>query len=177
MAPMQGGSPKDGDTTSPIDLRAGHEALGDISDDELSGLDSLGHYQGGDQEGTKVVALVAEDVQRAIDAGVSIASTLIAPLPKSQVARLETEGLDPYVIRQSVVIVGRSKEVSNLVIPDDDQVSRQHAALIFARGDFYVEDLASSNGTFVGGRRITCEKLKSGDEIRCGAHRLRLLVG
>ena len=47
-------------------------------------------------------------------------------------------------------------------------VSRRHARLWFDQGVWFVEDLQSSNGTFVNNRRINRAQLTEGDELRCG---------
>ena len=47
-------------------------------------------------------------------------------------------------------------------------VSRRHARLWFDQGSWFVEDLQSSNGTYVNDKRINRTPLKDGDELRCG---------
>ena len=52
---------------------------------------------------------------------------------------------------------------------DDLTVSKRHARIISNdRGEFILEDLASSNGTFLNGAQVTTKKLQEGDEIRIG---------
>ncbi len=144
--------------------------------EELDPLDTLGEFDGeGANPGTAVVSLVAEDVQRAIEVGVSVATTMIEPLPTNLVASMEMDdGSLPFIIRKSVTVIGRSKEVADIVISAESQVSRHHAAIIFAKGEFCLEDLESTNGTYVGERRIKRVKLKPGDTIRIGKHTMRL---
>jgi pSer/pThr/pTyr-binding forkhead associated (FHA) protein len=52
---------------------------------------------------------------------------------------------------------------------DDPFASSAHAR-IFSRGDFmYVEDMGSTNGTYLNGRQLrTAERLKMADVIRIG---------
>src|SRR5215212_12236088 len=52
---------------------------------------------------------------------------------------------------------------------DDPFASSAHAR-IFSRGDFlYVEDMGSTNGTYLNGRQLrTAERLKVGDLVRIG---------
>jgi FHA domain len=52
---------------------------------------------------------------------------------------------------------------------DDPFASSAHAR-VFSRGDFmYVEDMGSTNGTYLNGRQLrTAERLKPGDVIRIG---------
>ena len=56
----------------------------------------------------------------------------------------------------------------NLVISDEFASSR-HARFQFAHGLWYVEDLGSTNGTWLNGRRIhSPQRLKKGDKIKIG---------
>jgi pSer/pThr/pTyr-binding forkhead associated (FHA) protein len=52
---------------------------------------------------------------------------------------------------------------------NDEHASSQHALFQFAHGLWYVEDLGSTNGTWLNGRRIfASQRLKKGDKIRIG---------
>lgn len=52
---------------------------------------------------------------------------------------------------------------------DDVKVSRLHARFIReGPGEYYVEDLASKNGTFLDGKRVTRTRLFSGDRLHVG---------
>lgn len=50
----------------------------------------------------------------------------------------------------------------------DDRVSRQHFAVAPAEGGYHIQDLKSTNGTYVNGVRITEGPLKPNDRIRVG---------
>lgn len=66
------------------------------------------------------------------------------------------------------VTLGRSR--TSTVRLEHESVSRSHALLTFDRGEAVVKDLASSNGTFVGGKRIEREtRLVNGDRLQLGA--------
>lgn len=55
----------------------------------------------------------------------------------------------------------------------DVEVSRRHARFETHNGVVYVEDLKSSNGTFLNGRRVTeAIEVREGDEIDVGTTRL-----
>lgn len=65
------------------------------------------------------------------------------------------------------LIVGRSKICDIFV--DDEKMSRQHFIIYDREDGFYVEDLNTTNGTFLNGRQIDREvRLSRGDKIRAG---------
>ena len=73
-----------------------------------------------------------------------------------------------YPISSRVSYIGR-EDVNQVIIPND-AISKKHAKLTFADGKFYIEDLSSSNGTFLNGTRVhTRTVLRNGDLIRLGA--------
>jgi pSer/pThr/pTyr-binding forkhead associated (FHA) protein len=73
----------------------------------------------------------------------------------------------------SVCILGR--DPNSTVHLEEESVSKQHARLSRETGRFVIEDLDSSNGTFVNGRRIHgSTELRAGDLIRLGAVILKL---
>jgi len=57
-----------------------------------------------------------------------------------------------------------------------EEVSRRHAELKVTPDGVMVEDLGSSNGTFVNDRRITRQLMKPGDELRLDTIRFLLLA-
>ena len=68
------------------------------------------------------------------------------------------------------------KEVAcDLVIPDDEYVSRRHARIFRSNGMIFLEDLGSSNGTFLRVRRPIV--LQDDDEIVIGTSVLHLETG
>jgi pSer/pThr/pTyr-binding forkhead associated (FHA) protein len=67
------------------------------------------------------------------------------------------------------------RNTDNDVILDDDQVSRHHARITRQGERFLLEDLSSSNGTFLREQRLaagTPSELVDGDEIQIGSTRL-----
>jgi signal transduction histidine kinase len=64
------------------------------------------------------------------------------------------------------VTIGRDS--GNVVRLDDIEVSRRHAEVRRAGDGFTVDDLNSSNGTFVNDRRVERAALSGGDRIRIG---------
>ena len=76
------------------------------------------------------------------------------------------------------VTIGRLAQ-AGICIPNDPEASRQHSRLFFRDGDWWLEDLGSANGTFIGefaaSRRISsATKLIPGQILRVGLTRLRL---
>jgi hypothetical protein len=58
--------------------------------------------------------------------------------------------------------------LGNLTV-SDDHASSHHARFQFAHGVWYVEDLNSTNGTWLNNRRMfSAQRLKKGDKIRIG---------
>jgi hypothetical protein len=63
------------------------------------------------------------------------------------------------------------------IILEDEKISRKHASIIVIReNQFAVSDLASKNGTFVNGVRLTRRNLQHNDLIRLGDTTLRFTV-
>jgi FHA domain-containing protein len=63
------------------------------------------------------------------------------------------------------------------IVLDDEKVSRKHASVVIIReGQYAVQDLASRNGTFVNGIRLTRRNLQHNDLIRIGNTTLRFTV-
>lgn len=72
-----------------------------------------------------------------------------------------------YTLTEELLTLGR--EGSNEIAVNDPEVSRQHARLAFQSGGYVIEDLGSTNGTFVNGSRIAGPyALSNGDEIGLG---------
>jgi hypothetical protein len=67
------------------------------------------------------------------------------------------------------VTVGRGGGCG-IVLADDTYVSTLHARMFQSNGETFVEDLGSTNGTFVNGRRLTtgATRLKRGDQVQFG---------
>ena len=69
--------------------------------------------------------------------------------------------------------LGRSSQ-SSIVLKSDDYASGRHALLTRHGGLLYVEDLGSTNGTFVNGRKtVGATPIRDGDTVRVGSTTFR----
>jgi hypothetical protein len=69
------------------------------------------------------------------------------------------------------------RDLDNEIVLADPTVSARHAVVSRRSGAWWLEDLASTNGTFVNGRQIapeTPELLRSGDVVQIGEVRMRI---
>lgn len=74
----------------------------------------------------------------------------------------------------TALVIGRSEEC-NISIPSEE-ISRRHAQVKPTQDGLAVEDLGSSNGTFINGQRVQHGLLKPGDELRLDAIRFLLVA-
>ena len=73
----------------------------------------------------------------------------------------------------AVATLGR--DVNNTIVIEDPFASSEHAVLSFRGRTWYVEDLGSTNGTYVNGGRVDgVAPIGFGDELQVGQVRLRL---
>ena len=78
--------------------------------------------------------------------------------------------VDEFVLRQDVVTVGRSSD--NDIQLSDTTVSQHHAKFIINGEGLLIEDLNSTNGTYINGEAIRRHQLQNGDEVMIGQHKL-----
>jgi pSer/pThr/pTyr-binding forkhead associated (FHA) protein len=72
-----------------------------------------------------------------------------------------------------VIMIGRGADCQ--LILDDDYVSTRHARVVATPNGIYVEDLGSTNGTYVNGQRITAPTtITLVDSVRIGKTVMRL---
>ncbi|WP_339742696.1 GGDEF domain-containing protein [uncultured Rubinisphaera sp.] len=57
----------------------------------------------------------------------------------------------------------------------DDSISREHACITFRDGACYLQDLGSTNGTFLNGEEIQNTEIRPGDRITVGSYIFKLL--
>ncbi|MFZ7124731.1 MAG: diguanylate cyclase [Desulfobacterales bacterium] len=111
--------------------------------------------------------------------------TALAELPKelyeeensSQAALLVIYGTHigkSYFLGPDEQIIGRSERADILI--DQDSVSREHARIKPEMDGYSVQDLGSTNGTFVNGQKVESALLKDGDRLHVGETILKFLT-
>jgi predicted component of type VI protein secretion system len=85
---------------------------------------------------------------------------------------LERKPVQVYDVGSFVTNIGRAEDMH--IVIDNVSVSRRQAQIrLQDDGSWAVQDLGSSNGTFLNGQRLTgAERLKRGDEISFGKYSL-----
>ncbi len=72
-----------------------------------------------------------------------------------------------FALISEELYIGR--DISNDIVINDAEISRKHVRLTFQADQYVMEDLGSTNGTFVDGQRITGPHiLTSGNKIMMG---------
>ncbi|PWB72827.1 MAG: hypothetical protein C3F07_11010 [Anaerolineales bacterium] len=72
-----------------------------------------------------------------------------------------------YTLEGDQITIGRDS--TNEIVINDAEVSRRHARLTFQGGKYVLEDLGSTNGTFVNGQRLAGPRvLKTGEVVSFG---------
>ncbi len=92
-------------------------------------------------------------------------------MPGSLVLTLNQSVLGEFSLDKERLLIGRKPE--NDIQVDNLAVSGQHAAIITILNDSFLEDLDSTNGTFVNGKLVKKHALKHGDVITVGKHELK----
>lgn len=72
------------------------------------------------------------------------------------------------------IIVGRSSDLDMVLV--EEMVSRKHARIRVAGTQITIEDLGSTNGTFVNGEKIQSAQLREGDRVLIGTSILKLVA-
>src|SRR3954463_11686812 len=71
------------------------------------------------------------------------------------------------------IVIGRSSDLD--MVLGEDMVSRKHAKISTVGNQIMIEDVGSTNGTFVNGEKVKRARLKEGDRILIGTSILKLV--
>lgn len=106
---------------------------------------------------------------------VSMPTQVVSPMPAAP---------SPTLVATSGPLTGQrfsvqghveaGREATGIPLGFDSATSRRHAAFSPATGGVQVNDLGSTNGTFVNGQRVQNATLRPGDEVRIGGTTFKL---
>jgi pSer/pThr/pTyr-binding forkhead associated (FHA) protein len=121
-----------------------------------------------------VVTEYQRAVSPSVDSGMLLFGTPVAPA-WGRLLQVTLSGVacDILHLSRQEVVLGR--EQGDIVFSDDEFMSRRHAQVSIREGRPRLEDLGSSNGTFIRLRGVYA--LTSGDFIRMGDELLRFDLG
>ena len=88
--------------------------------------------------------------------------TILKKKKNSEIKTIETD--------KAEITIGRNP--GNDIPIDNLGVSKQHAKIIKHDGGYVVEDLNSTNGTFINDKRVARAVLNNNDEVHIGKHSL-----
>lgn len=116
----------------------------------------------------RVVRSLLRDLRAAArEPGASLGRLVVIESPAGDPEQGRSFDLD------AITTLGR--DVNNAIVVDDPFASAEHAVLTYRGRSWYVEDLSSTNGTFVNGRAVaSVAPLGFGDEVSIGQVRMRL---
>lgn len=93
--------------------------------------------------------------------------------PAITLTRIGMDEFEPASYQKSELFIGRDQSASVPVM--DETVSARHARLVYRHNQWWIEDLKSTNGTFLNEEPVqTMTVLVSGDEIRVGQTVMRV---
>jgi hypothetical protein len=72
-----------------------------------------------------------------------------------------------HPLTKNTVVLGRNAGVD--IRLNDRSVSGEHARIINSSTGYEIEDLSSTNGTYLGARKVMRSRLKNGDRVRIGS--------
>jgi hypothetical protein len=72
------------------------------------------------------------------------------------------------------IFIGRSSELDMVLV--EDMVSRRHAKITVTDGQIFIQDLGSTNGTFVNGEKVKRARLQEGDRVLVGTSIIKMVA-
>jgi len=96
--------------------------------------------------------------------------------PPITLSRQAGEGSTPHYFTSQEILIGRDPVCDCQI--DDMTVSASHARLSYHHGQWWIEDLNSTNGTFLNQEAVLIPVVvTSGDELRCGQVFFMITIG
>jgi pSer/pThr/pTyr-binding forkhead associated (FHA) protein len=116
----------------------------------------------------RVVRSLMRDLRSAArEPGTSLGRLVVVASPSGEPTAGRSFDLD------AITTMGR--DVNNAIVIEDPFASSDHAVLTYRGRGWFIEDLGSTNGTYVNGRVVSAvAPLGFGDELAIGQVRLRL---
>ncbi len=94
----------------------------------------------------------------------------LPPVGAKLIVRSKGTIIAEHLLKKQRVLLGRQSDKDIFI--HDKRVSRSHAQLVRINDVFFLQDLDSSNGTFLGKKKIKWHSLRSGDVFRIGGHEI-----
>lgn len=87
--------------------------------------------------------------------------------------------IDEVVIKEVQITKDRTtlgRRPYNDIVIDNLAVSGEHAVILMAGADIFLEDLNSTNGTYVNGKAVKKQQLRHGDGIEIGKYKIKFMA-
>lgn len=86
----------------------------------------------------------------------------------------ETGRRRPYILKKDITVIGRSEEAD--ITLQQRGVSQKHCRIIKKNSEYFIQDMGSTNGVRVNGRKIERTVLLKGDKILLGKAQLYFMI-
>lgn len=86
--------------------------------------------------------------------------------------------IDEVVIKEVQLTKDRTtlgRRPYNDIVIDNLAVSGEHAVLLMTGGEVFLEDLNSTNGTYINGKAVKKQQLQNGDGIEVGKYKIKFV--
>lgn len=94
---------------------------------------------------------------------------MIVPEERDRALLVRTDSTNSgQVFKLQGDVFGLGRHPENQICLEDDGISRHHARITQKDGEFWIEDLQSSNGTYLNGRRVHSCQMSNGDTLHLG---------
>lgn len=96
--------------------------------------------------------------------------------PKSSEPHKEFKGFKQKIVTKGAYKIGRLE--NNDIVLDDPTVTREHAIISYSQGEFWIEDLGSTNKTYLNGKEVKSKtKFKESDTVTISFYSITLKDG